>query len=264
MNLDKINEAIATSKVFFGKVTKIGREKTEDGVKDYMTTRIESNDDLNGSVCRIYMEESDDEMDRRSLLPLLDSEIPFILIGNDVEHNVLIGSRKQAQRILKERLIARASNGQVLDAKIVKMMNFGAFVEVDGVSGILRTTDFSTDHSEVDEYYKVGDTVKVLCRDISEDGRLSFKAETLHTRKQLLVYDVQEDQICVGVVRSIRNFEKGHVAFVRIATGLDCLCSMPTEMEVERDARVAVHITSVREREDDHQLNVRGRIVRVY
>lgn len=262
-DLEKLNEVIANESIFYSVVTKLGGENDN---KPYMSVQIGNENGLGGGyVGRIYIDESDDEMQRRTLMPLLNQMIPFVIIGVDTEHGMVICSRKRAQQQLKRNMAQAIASNKVFNAKIVKFMPFGAFVDINGVSGVLRTTDFSSDHSEIAEYYNIGDTIRVVCSSISENGRLSFRAERLHERQQPLTYDVEKDQVVLGEIRSIRSFDRGQVAFVHIATGLDCLCPMPNEMEIERGGNAAVHIVEVRKSDDEKSPPlVRGRIIRVY
>lgn len=261
-DLEKLNEVIANESIFHSVVTKLGGENDN----PYMSVQIGNENGLGGGyVGRIYIDESDDEMHRRSLMPLLNQVIPFVIIGVDAEHSMVICSRKRAQQQLKRNMAQAIADKKVFTAKIVKFMPFGAFVDINGVSGVLRTTDFSTDHSEIPEYYSIGDNIRVICSDISENGRMSFRAEKMHERQQPLTYDIEKDQVVLGEIRSIRSFDRGPVAFVHIATGLDCLCPMPNEIEIERGENAAVRIVEVRKSDDEKKPPfVRGRIIRVY
>lgn len=261
-DLDRINEAIADGTVFHSVVKKLGFENEV----PYMTVQVAEENGLQGGyVGYIYIDESDDEMTRRSLMPLLNQEIPFVIIGISRENGHVICSRKRAQQAIKARMMPDFEAGRTFRAKIVKFMDFGAFVEINGISGVLRTTDFSSDHSEVSEYYNIGDRVEVVCKEVGENGRIVFRALHTHARKEPIQYDLEEGQILMGKVRSLRNFERGAVAFVRIATGLDCLCPMPDEMEIEKEAEVAVRIREIKESDDTTKPPfVRGKIVRVY
>lgn len=263
-DLEKIKNAIDNKKIFHSVVTKIGED--DEQKKGYMTVQVSDENGLNGGyVGWIYIDESDDDVQRRSLLPLLGERIPFVILSIDEESHRMVCSRKIAQQIIKENMKKDIGSGKVFHAKITRFVDYGAFLDVNGVSGILRTTDFSTDHSEIPEYYKIGDTIPVVCRDISSNGRMFFRAQHMHQRTEPLRVDIREKQIVLGTVRSIRTFETGPVYFVHIETGLDCLCPVPDDMEIEYGVDVAVIITSVRENEDPLlSPHIRGRIIRVY
>lgn len=262
-DLPKLNEAIANNTIFRSHVTRLGFDENN---KAQMYVQVAKDGLLAGTyIGTISIDEADDEMIRRSLMPLLNEDVMFVITGIDMENQQMICSRKRAQQVMKANMAQDFASGKTLRAKITKMMDFGAFVEVNGVSGVLRTVDFSSDHSEIPEYYNEGDFIEVVCKDISDTGRISFKALHTHSRKTPLRYDIQEGQVMVGKIRSIRTFESGSVAFVRIMTGLDTLCAMPTEFEVEKESQVAVRILRIQPSEDPMvPPQVRGKIVRVY
>ena len=123
-DLDRINEAIADGTVFHSVVKKLG---FEDEVP-YMTVQVAEENGLQGGyVGYIYIDESDDEMTRRSLMPLLNQEIPFVIIGISRENGHVICSRKRAQQAIKARMMPDFEAGKTFRAKIVKFMDFGAF-----------------------------------------------------------------------------------------------------------------------------------------
>ena len=260
--LMKINEAIASGEIFHAAVERLGYENDE----AYMEFSIGGDDKMPGRhICRISIAEFDAELERRSLMPLMGRKIPYVILGIDDENNRLICSRKQAQIAIKKGLEPQLRSGEVLKATVIKITDFGAFVGLNDISGVLRTTDFSTDHSEIDEYYKIGDTIEVVCKEIDESDRIVFRAKELHTRKVPLQCDVSENQVVMGKVRSLRTFPGSPVAFVRIAKGIDCLCAQPEDWEIARETEVAVLITNIKQDPDAPTMppRIRGRIVRV-
>lgn len=261
--LERINKAIADGEILHATVKRLGNDEDT----SYMEVDLGGNELMqNVHAGRITLEESDAEMDRRSLLPLLNTSIPLVILGIDEENDRLICSRKQAQIAIKKSLEPQLRSGEPMVGRIAKLTHFGAFVEIQGISGILRTPDFSTDHSEVEEYYKVGDRIEVCCSGIDELGRISFRAKELHTRKVPLRCDITEGQVTVGRVRSLHTFQRGPVAFVRIAQGIDCLCRQPEDMEIDRGVEVGVLVQRITPNEENPCAapHVSGRIIRVF
>ncbi|MCD6109860.1 polyribonucleotide nucleotidyltransferase [bacterium] len=70
--------------------------------------------------------------------------------------------------------------GEVFEGKVVRIMDFGAFVEiVPGKDGLVHISQLSNDHvNKVEDVVKLGDTVKVKLMEIDSQGRynLSMKA----------------------------------------------------------------------------------------
>jgi len=67
--------------------------------------------------------------------------------------------------------------GSIIEGKIVKLVSFGAFVEVEpGVEGLVHISQISKDHiSNPEEVLKIGDIVKVKIMDINvKEKRMSL------------------------------------------------------------------------------------------
>ena len=66
--------------------------------------------------------------------------------------------------------------GEVLEGKVTGIAKFGAFVALDGGrSGLVHISDVANTYvSDVNEYLKVGQTVKVKIIGINEDGKISL------------------------------------------------------------------------------------------
>jgi polyribonucleotide nucleotidyltransferase len=70
--------------------------------------------------------------------------------------------------------------GEVYDGKVVKIMNFGAFIEVpNGTQGLCHISE--VDHKRIDrveDYLSEGDHVKVKCIG-TENGKVNFSIKAL-------------------------------------------------------------------------------------
>ena len=66
--------------------------------------------------------------------------------------------------------------GEVLEGKVTGIAKFGAFVALDGDrSGLVHISEVANTYvSDVNEYLKVGQTVKVKIIGINEDGKISL------------------------------------------------------------------------------------------
>ena len=66
--------------------------------------------------------------------------------------------------------------GEVLEGKVTGIAKFGAFVALDGGrSGLVHISEVAnTFVSDVNEYLKVGQTVKVKVIGISDEGRINL------------------------------------------------------------------------------------------
>ncbi|MBQ4160246.1 MAG: S1 RNA-binding domain-containing protein [Clostridia bacterium] len=66
--------------------------------------------------------------------------------------------------------------GSVVEGKVVSVMPFGAFVELeDGVNGLVHISEISTEYVQaVADHLKVGDVVKAKVVKIDENGKISL------------------------------------------------------------------------------------------
>ncbi len=98
-----------------------------------------------------------------------------------VSHKVLIEKDLEKQ---KAEILNNLEKGQVLEGTIKNMTNFGVFIDLGGVDGLLHITDISwgrINHPE--EVLNLDDTVKIVVLDFDEDKKrisLGMKQLTEH------------------------------------------------------------------------------------
>ncbi len=66
--------------------------------------------------------------------------------------------------------------GEILEGKITGITNFGIFADLgSGKSGMVHISEVSRTYvNDINELFKVGDTVKVKVMNITEDGKISL------------------------------------------------------------------------------------------
>lgn len=214
--------------------------------------------DLDGVRGVITREEVDLEVNWKSLVGFIGREVSFVVkeIRTAKEKPLLICSRKDAQAILKEEITERLREGEVFNAQIINILKYGAYIEIEGVTGLLKNVDFAEDYTTVGEVLKVGDTVNVKLKKISSNNRLIFEAIEKYKNPSIMSFDMfEKDQVVLGVVRNVKPWG----VYVCIAPGLDALCPIPGTGEVEEGSKVSFRITQVK----DEEKRVRGKIVRI-
>ncbi|WPS85464.1 S1 RNA-binding domain-containing protein (plasmid) [Brevibacillus halotolerans] len=212
--------------------------------------------DLEGVKGIIVREEVDLEVNWKSLVGFLGREVSFVVKEVDKDSGVVICSRKDAQEILKESIVERLKEGEVFGAQVINILKYGAYVEIEGLTGLLKNIDFAEDYTTIGEVLKIGDSVNVKLKKVSENNRLIFEAVEKFKNPTIMEFDMFEpNQVVLGVVRNV----KPDGVFVCIAPGLDALCPIPATGEIEEGMKVYFRITQVRTEEK----RVRGKIVRV-
>ncbi|MCE3398715.1 S1 RNA-binding domain-containing protein, partial [Staphylococcus aureus] len=100
----------------------------------------------------------------------------------------VILSRKAVEQaendVKKASLLDSLSEGDVIDGKVARLTNFGAFIDIGGVDGLVHVSELSHEHVESPEQVvSVGDNVKVKVKSVEKDSErisLSIK-DTLPT-----------------------------------------------------------------------------------
>lgn len=211
--------------------------------------------DLDGMRGIITKEEVDSEIELKSLVNFLGREINFVVIA--VDKAEIYCSRAKAQQLQKEDTMRRILNHEEVEGQIINILEFGAYVDVDGVSGLLKNIYFADDYTTVKDIHTFGDRIKVRLKKISENGNLVFEAVNKYTAPTIIdISKLSRDQVILGVIRDIKP--SGEV-FVQIGPKLDALCGVPFEGEIDEDKFVQVKLTKV----DLEKNRVRGKILKV-
>ncbi len=101
-----------------------------------------------------------------------------IEITDDGRVDIASIDQEAAKRAIKiiEDLTQEAQIGQIYDGKVVRIMDFGAFVEIlPGVDGLVHISQLARDRvNKVTDIVREGDTVRVKVIDIDKDGRIKL------------------------------------------------------------------------------------------
>ncbi|MCH4389566.1 30S ribosomal protein S1 [Staphylococcus haemolyticus] len=144
----------------------------------------------------------------------------------DPENNRVILSRKaveQAENDVKKATLLESLNaGDVIKGKVARLTNFGAFVDIGGVDGLVHVSELSHEHVDSPEdVVSVGQEVDVKVKSVEKDAErisLSIK-DTLPTHFESIKGQFHEDDDIEGKVVRLANFG----AFVEIAPGVQGL-----------------------------------------
>lgn len=212
--------------------------------------------DLEGTIGIITKEEAEIESNLKSLVSFVGQEVSFVVLSVEAEKNLVFGSRKAAQAIQKEGVIDRLANGEVFKGTVINVLNYGAYIDIGGVSGLLKNVDFSEDYVTVGDVLSAGDEILVKLKKVSSNDKIVFEAVEKHEVKGGMSIDMFEpNQVVLGTIRNVKAWG----AYVRIATSLDALCPIPPTMEIEEGLKVQFKIQQV----DIEKNRVRGKILRI-
>ncbi|EHC9966601.1 30S ribosomal protein S1 [Staphylococcus pseudintermedius] len=142
------------------------------------------------------------------------------------EKNRVILSRKAVEAEENEKkkaeLLQSIKAGDVIEGKVARLTNFGAFIDLGGVDGLVHVSELSHEHvKSPEEVVSIGDTVKVKVRSVEQDSErvsLSIK-DTLPSPFETIQEKYSEGDIVEGKVMRLASFG----AFVEISSGLQGL-----------------------------------------
>ena len=121
----------------------------------------------------------------RDVTPLLNTPQPFQILKMDRGRNNIVVSRRavleETRAEARSELIANLKEGQVLDGVVKNITDYGAFVDLGGVDGLLHVTDISWRRiNHPSEALQIGETVKVrVIRFNPETQRISLGMKQL-------------------------------------------------------------------------------------
>ena len=151
-------------------------------------------------------------------------EISFIITEFNPRRRRIIGNRKvlvvEEKKKLQKELFERISVGMEVEGVVKNITDFGAFIDLGGVDGLLHISEMSW--GRVDnpkKLFNVGDKITVLIKDIKDTKiALSLKFERDNPWKDAAKkYSV--GSIVTGKVARMTDFG----AFVELGVGVDAL-----------------------------------------
>ncbi len=151
-------------------------------------------------------------------------EIEFVISEYNPKRRRYIGDRKQlivAKKLeMQKELFEKIKVGDIVEGTVKNVTDFGAFIDLGGVDGLLHISEMSWGRVEnPKKVFKVGETLKVLIKDI--DGTkvaLSLKFDDSNPWKDAATkYAV--GNVVTGKVARMTDFG----AFVELEPGIDAL-----------------------------------------
>ncbi len=151
-------------------------------------------------------------------------EIEFVISEFNPRRNRIIGDRRQllvAERAkLQEELFARISEGDTVVGTVKNVTDFGAFIDLGGVDGLLHISEMSWGRVEnPKKVFTVGEELKVLVKSINETKvALSLKFPEMNPWADAAEKYAVGTEV-TGKVARMTDFG----AFVELASGVDAL-----------------------------------------
>ena len=153
-------------------------------------------------------------------------ELEFKIIEIEPSENRLILSHKeivqaQHEEAAKE-IFAKLQPGDVVEGKVARMTNFGAFIDLGGVDGLVHVSEISYDHvDKPSDVLEAGQEVKVKVLNVDpERERISLSIkQTLPGPWDDIEEKAPEGSVLTGTVKRLTSFG----AFVEVFPGVEGL-----------------------------------------
>ncbi len=162
----------------------------------------------------------------RDVTPLMDITQPFQILKMDRKRGNIVVSRRaileETRAEQRSGLIESLAEGQVTEGVVKNITDYGAFVDLGGIDGLLHVTDLSYKRvNHPNEMINIGDTLKVQIIKINKDTqRISLGMKQLESDP----WDSATEKYGVGtkLTGSVTNITE-YGAFVELEPGIEGL-----------------------------------------
>jgi small subunit ribosomal protein S1 len=144
---------------------------------------------------------------------------------NRSRNNVVLSRRavlEEERKEVRQQILGRLQPGQIVEGKISNIVDFGAFVDLDGIDGLIHISELSWSHvNHPSEVLEIGQTVRVKVLDIDrERQRISLGLkQTQEDPWQRVIDTYSIGDVLKGKVTKVVAFG----AFVEIVPGVEGL-----------------------------------------
>lgn len=184
---------------------------------------------------------------------LVGSNLPLKVIEIDQQRSRLVLSARSATRERRREQLEQMEVSQVLTGRVAHLVNFGAFVEIGSVTGLVHISELAWQHVDHPaDLLSPGDEIMVQVKSIDvERERLSLSRKALLPSPwHQFAQRYQAGDLIEGEITAIVDFG----AFVRLALGIEGLVHIseidlpdltPIEAILEPGEQVLVRVISI-------------------
>ena len=151
-------------------------------------------------------------------------EVTFVITEYDPKNRKIIGDCKQlivaAKKAAAEAVLSKIKEGDTIEGTVKNVTDFGAFIDLGGVDGLLHISEMSWGRTEnPKKVYKIGDSVKCFIKEINGDKiALSVKYPDLNPWNNA-AEKYAPGTVVTGKVARMADFG----AFIELEPGVDAL-----------------------------------------
>lgn len=156
----------------------------------------------------------------------VDKTLEFKIIEIEPSENRLILSHKEIARKEREEKrqarLAELVEGEIVEGTVARLVNFGAFIDLGGVDGLVHISRIAHEHvNKPSDYLTPGEVIKVKILSVDqEEGRISLSIkDTLPGPWDDIEEKAPEGAVLDGLVKRLTTFG----AFVEVFPGVEGL-----------------------------------------
>lgn len=212
--LERVFESKETIEVFAYDANRGGLLIELEGIRGFMPVSQLSAD----HYPRVSGADKDEIMQK--LGALVKKPLSVRILDVNRKDNKLIFSEKEAAKDDMQERFAKLAVGDVVEGIVTGVIDFGAFINVDGIEGLIHISEISWERVEdPKKYVKTGDTVKAKIIAIDKD-RLSLSLKQMSEDPWLNeVKQFEKGSLVEGRVTRITPFG----AFVQLSASVEAL-----------------------------------------
>lgn len=158
--------------------------------------------------------------------PLMGVAQPFIILKMDRRRGNIVVSRRaileESRAEARSELLDKISEGQELDGIVKNITDYGAFIDMGGVDGLLHVTDISWKRiNHPSEVFSIGDQVRVIVTKFDQDSkRISLGMKQLENNPwEAIQGRFTVGETLTGAITNITDYG----AFVDLGDGIEGL-----------------------------------------
>ena len=176
-----------------------------------------------------------------ALISRVGKAVSFIIDKIDHDKKTAVLSRRAAQEKCQSEYVSSLVPGDIINAKITHLENFGAFCDIGcGIIALMPIDAISVSRiSHPSDRFSPGDMIKAAIKSVDELGRVSLtQRELLGTWEENAAEFIQGETV-EGIVRTVEDYG----IFIELAPNLAGLAE-PRD-DVEAGQKVSVYIKSI-------------------
>ncbi|MCX6074754.1 MAG: 30S ribosomal protein S1 [Campylobacterales bacterium] len=194
----------------------------------------------------------------------------YLTLGQEIDVEVIeINSNTHKLRVSYKRLqpkpfeefLKKSREGDIVKGTVTSLTDFGAFIKINGVEGLLHNQDLSWDKNvKCKETLKVGDEIEVKIAKINtEDEKISLNRKSLEESPiDKFATTHKMNEVVTATVRDVKDFG----VFVSLEGGVDALIRnedlspmIPEELEIGQTIEAVILVIDAKR--DRIRLSVR-------